>query len=163
MDYTPGGFRNGAKAAGPGDGSMPTTLHTRGQALAQYVVYDSPLQMVSDAPEAYANASGFDFVKQVPTAWDETRFIEGTPDSHIVLARRKGKDWYIGAMTNEMARNVNIPLSLLGPGRFEATVWQDGASTNDVERTTRQVTSRDTLSIQMKAGGGAAIHIRPIN
>lgn len=163
MDYTPGGFRNGAKAAGPGDGSMPTTLHTRGQALAQYVVYDSPLQMVSDAPEAYVNASGFEFIKQVPTTWDETRFIEGTPQSHIVLARRKGKDWYIGAMTNETARGIDIPLSLLGSGRFEATVWQDGASPNDVIRTTRQATSRDTLSIQMNAGGGAAIHIRPID
>ena len=162
MDYTPGGFRNGAKAAGPGDGSMPTTLHTRGQALAQYVVYDSPLQMVSDKPAAYANASGFDFIEQVPTAWDETRFIDGAPESHIVLARRKGKDWYIGAMTNETARRIEIPLSLLGAGRFEATLWQDGASANDVARTTRQVTSGDTLSVQMSAGGGAAIHIRPI-
>lgn len=163
MDYTPGGFRNGAKAAGPGDGSLPTTLHTRGQALAQFVVYDSPLQMVSDAPEAYVNASGFDFIKQVPTAWDETRFIEGTPESHIVLARRKGKDWYIGAMTNGSARKVRVPLSLLGSGRFEATIWQDGASGNEVNRTVRQVTSRDSLSIQMSAGGGAAIHLAPIN
>ena len=128
-----------------------------------YVVYDSPLQMVSDAPEAYVNASGFDFIKQVPTAWDETRFIEGTPESHIVLARRKGRDWYIGAMTNGTARRVDIPLSLLGSGRFEATVWQDGASPNMVDRTTRQVTSGDTLSVQMSAGGGAAIHIRPVS
>ena len=141
---------------------MPTTLHTRGQALAQYVVYDSPLQMVSDKPEAYANASGFDFIEQVPTAWDETSFSDGAPESHIVLARRKGKDWYIGAMTNETARRIEIPLSLLGAGRFEATLWQDGASANDVARTTRQVTSGDTLSVQMSAGGGAAIHIRPI-
>lgn len=163
MDYTPGGFRNGAKAAGPGDGSLPTSQHTRGQALAMYVVYDSPLQMVSDAPEAYANASGFDFIKQVPTAWDETRFIDGTPESHIVLARRKGKDWYIGAMTNGTARKVRIPLSLLGSGRFEATIWQDGASGNEVNRTVRQVTSRDSLSIQMSAGGGGAIHLTPIN
>ncbi|WP_145203655.1 glycoside hydrolase family 97 protein [Sphingobium sp. B2] len=163
MDYTPGGFRNGATAPGPRDGSMPTSQHSRGQALAMYVVYDSPLQMVSDAPEAYVNASGFDFIKQVPTAWDETRFIEGTPESHIVLARRKGRDWYIGAMTNGTARRVDIPLSLLGSGRFEATVWQDGASPNMVDRTTRQVTSGDTLSVQMSAGGGAAIHIRPVS
>jgi alpha-glucosidase len=163
MDYTPGGFRNGAKAPGPGDGSMPTSQHTRGQALAMYVVFDSPLQMVSDAPETYVNASGFEFIKQVPTAWDETRFIEGTPESHVVLARRKGKDWYIGAMTDGTARKVRIPLSLLGTGRFEATIWQDGASANEVNRMARTVTSRDALSIQMSAGGGAAIHLKPVN
>ena len=161
MDYTPGGFRNGATGPGPADGSMPTTIHTRGQALAMYVVFDSPLQMVSDAPAAYANASGFDFVKLVPTAWDETRFIGGTPESHIVLARRKGRDWYIGAMTNETARTVDIPLSLLGSGRFEATIWRDGTSPNDVERVARKVTSRDSLSIKLAAGGGAAIRLTP--
>ena len=163
MDYTPGGFRNGATGPGPADGSMPTTIHTRGQAIAMYVVFDSPLQMVSDAPAAYANASGFDFIKMVPTAWDETRFIGGTPESHIVLARRKGRDWYIGAMTNETARTVDIPLSLLGPGRFEATIWQDGTSPNEVERVTREVTSRDRLSVKMTAGGGAAIRLTPKN
>lgn len=163
MDYTPGGFRNGATGPGAADGSMPTTIHTRGQALAMYVVFDSPLQMVSDLPAAYANASGFDFIKLVPTAWDETRFIDGTAESHVVLARRKGRDWYIGAMTNETARTVDIPLSLLGPGRFEATIWQDGASPNEVERDTRQVTSRDTLSVKMTAGGGAAIRLTPKN
>ncbi|HEX7694859.1 MAG TPA: glycoside hydrolase family 97 protein [Sphingomonas sp.] len=163
MDYTPGGFRNGATGPGAADGSMPTTIHTRGQAIAMYVVFDSPLQMVSDAPAAYANASGFDFIKLVPTAWDETRFIDGTPESHIVLARRKGRDWYIGAMTNETARTVDIPLSLLGPGRFEATIWQDGTSPNEVERVTREVTSRDRLSVKMTAGGGAAIRLTPRN
>lgn len=142
---------------------MPTSIHTRGQALAMFVVYDSPLQMVSDEPEAYVNASGFDFVKQVPTAWDDTSFIDGTPDSHIVLARRKGKDRYIGAMTHGTARNVRIPLSLLGSGRFDATIWQDGASPNNLDRITQQVTSRDALSIQMNAGGGAAIHLKPAN
>ena len=163
MDYTPGGFRNGGKAAGPSDGSMPVSQNSRGQALAMYVVYDSPLQMVSDAPEAYANASGFDFIRIVPTAWDETRFIDGTPDSHIVLARRKGRDWFIGAMNADGARNVIVPLTLLGMGRFEAQIWQDGATPNEVTTKSITVTSRDSLSIAMTDGGGAAIRIRPID
>lgn len=163
MDYTPGGFRNGATAPGAPDGSMPTSRHTRGQALAQFVVYDSPLQMVSDAPEAYEKADGFDFIKLVPTAWDETRFIDGTPESHIILARRKGRDWYIGAMTNETARTVAIPLALFEPGRFEATIWSDGSSPNAVERATRAVSSGDTLSLAMRAGGGGAIRLRPVD
>lgn len=163
MDYTPGGFRNGAKTRGPADGSMPALQNTRGQALAMYVVFDSPLQMISDAPEAYENASGFDFIRLVPTAWDQTRFIDGTPESHIVLARRKGRDWYIGAMTGEKARTVEIPLDMLDSGSFEPTVWQDGVAPNDVVQSTRPVTSRETLSIPLNAGGGAALRIRPID
>ena len=163
MDYTPGGFRNGGKAAGPTDGSMPVSQNSRGQALAMYVVYDSPLQMVSDAPEAYANASGFDFIRIVPTAWDETRFIGGSPDSHIVLARRKGRDWFIGAMNAGDARTVTIPLNLLGTGRFEAQVWQDGATPNEVTTKSIAVTSRDSVTMNMAVGGGAAIRIRPLD
>ena len=128
-----------------------------------YVVYDSPLQMVSDAPEAYANASGFDFIRIVPTAWDETRFIDGTPDSHIVLARRKGRDWFIGAMNAGGARNVIVPLTLLGAGRFEAQIWQDGATPNEVTAKSITVTGRDSLTIAMTDGGGAAIRIHPID
>jgi alpha-glucosidase len=157
MDYTPGGFRNSTPATYVARPVMPMTRTTRGQAIAQYVVYESPLQMVSDDPSAYQNAPGFDFIKQVPTAWDETRFISGTPESFIVLARRKGRRWYIGVMTNQEARTVTIPLSFLGSGRFSATLWQDGADPNDVERSVREVRSKDRLTIKMAPGGGAAI------
>ena len=161
MDYTPGGFRNSTPATYVARPVMPMTRTTRGQAIAQYVVYESPLQMVSDDPSAYENAPGFDFIKQVPTAWDETRFINGTPESYIVLARRKGTRWYIGAMTNGEGRTVTIPLSFLGRGRFMATVWQDGAGPNDVNRTTRTVGAKDSLTITMAPGGGAAIVLAP--
>jgi alpha-glucosidase len=140
---------------------MPMTRTTRGQAIAQYVVYESPLQMVSDDPSAYENAPGFDFIKQVPTAWDETRFISGTPESYVALARRKGTRWYIGAMTNGEGRSVTVPLSFLGRGRFLATVWQDGAGPNDVNRTTRTVGVKDSIKITMAPGGGAAIILEP--
>ncbi|WP_427967913.1 glycoside hydrolase family 97 protein [Altererythrobacter sp.] len=162
MDYTPGGFRNGGKSPGPEDGSNPVSQNTRGQALAMYVVYDSPLQMVSDSPEAYANASGFDFIKIVPAAWDETRFIDGTPESHVVLARRKGTDWFIGAMSNGDARTVTVPLDLLGDGSFEARIWQDGATPNEVTTRNITVSNRDTLTLPLAEGGGAAVRIRPV-
>jgi alpha-glucosidase len=161
MDYTPGGFRNSTPETYVARPVMPMTRTTRGQAIAQYVVYESPLQMVSDDPSAYENAPGFDFIKQVPTAWDETRFISGTPESYIALARRKGTRWYIGVMTNGEARTVTIPLSVLGRGRFTATVWQDGAGPNDVNRTTRSVSAKDSLTITMAPGGGAAIILTP--
>jgi alpha-glucosidase len=161
MDYTPGGFRNSTPQTYAQREVMPMTRTTRGQAIAQYVVYESPLQMVSDDPSAYENAAGFDFIKAVPTAWDETRFIDGTPESHIVLARRKGARWYLGAMTNEQARTVTIPLSFLGRGTFKATIWQDGSGPNDVERTVRTVRRGDKLTIRMSAGGGATAVFEP--
>lgn len=161
MDYTPGGFRNSAPETYVQSEVMPMTRTTRGQVLAHYVVYESPLQMVSDDPSAYENATGFDFIKQVPAAWDETRFLDGEPDSHIVLARRSGKIWYVGAMTNEHDRVVEIPLSFLPVGSFQATVWQDGAQPNDVERLINPVTRRDRLTIKLARGGGAAIIIGP--
>jgi alpha-glucosidase len=159
MDYTPGGFRNSVPGTYVYSEIMPMTRTTRGQALAHYVIYESPLQMVSDDPSAYENAAGFDFLKMVPAAWDETRFLDGTPESHVVLARRKGDSWFVGAMTNESARTVNIPLNFLGRGTFKATVWQDGAGPNDVDRIERVVTARDVLTIPLAAGGGAAVMI----
>jgi len=162
MDYTPGGFRNSTPETYVAREVMPMTRTTRGQALAQYVVFDSPLQMISDDPAAYANAPGFEFLKEVPTAWDETRFIDGTPESHVVLARRKGDTWYVGAMTNQQPRSVTIPLAFLGPGRFKADIWQDGAGANDVEHVVKSTSSRDVLHLRMSAGGGAAIAIKPV-
>jgi alpha-glucosidase len=162
MDYTPGGFRNSTPETYVARDIMPMTRTTRGQALAHYVVFDSPLQMVSDDPAAYANASGFEFIKQVPAAWDETRFIDGKPETHVVLARREGEAWYVGAMTNEQSRVVAIPLAFLGEGKFKAEIWQDGDGANDVEHAARSVSNRDVLHIPMTAGGGAAIAIKPV-
>ena len=162
MDYTPGGFRNSTPETYVQSEVMPMTRTTRGQALAQYVVYESPLQMVSDDPSAYDNAAGFDFLKLVPTAWDETKFVDGTPESHVVLARRSGKSWYVGAMTNEEARLVDVPLSFLPAGRFQATVWRDGTGPNDVDRVVKRVTRGDRLKIRLAGGGGAAVVLTPL-
>ena len=162
MDYTPGGFRNSTPATYVAREVMPMTRTTRGQALAQYVVFDSPLQMVSDDPDAYVNAPGFAFLKDVPTAWDETRFVDGTPESHVVLARRSGETWYVGAMTNEQSRNVAIPLAFLRGGKFKADIWQDGGTANDVEHVVKLVSNRDVLHVYLSAGGGAAIAIKPV-
>ena len=157
MDYTPGGFRNSYPETYKQSELMPSVRYTRGQALAQFVVYESPLQMVSDDPVAYKDASGFDFVKEVPTAWDETKFVDGTPDSHVIVARRSGNTWYVGAMTNEQARTVDIPLSFLAPGQYDVALWQDGTNANDVERTTLTASNTDKIKVTMARGGGAAI------
>ncbi len=118
LDYTPGGFRNTTPATFEVINSPPQVMTTRGHGLGMFVVYESPFQMVADSPDAYENASGYDFVKQVPAAWDETRFLGGDIDSYVAVARRKGRDWYVGVMGNEQPREVSIPLAFLGDGKF---------------------------------------------
>ncbi|MFG6488472.1 glycoside hydrolase family 97 protein [Roseateles sp. BYS78W] len=161
MDYTPGGFRNATPATFEVRAEMPLVQNTRGQTLAMYVVYDSPLQMVSDDPSAYRGEAGFDFIKRVPTAWDETRFISGEPGQDIVLARRQGKTWYLGAMTSDQARTEKVSLGFLPPGRWKATIWQDGEGAREVHRTERNVTAKDVLGLSLAASGGAAVVLEP--
>ncbi|MGM9490436.1 glycoside hydrolase family 97 protein [Ideonella sp. YS5] len=163
MDYTPGGFRNATPQTFEVRAVMPQTQTTRGQALAMYVVYDSPLQMVSDDPSNYRGEPGFEFIRRVPTAWDETRFISGEPGEDIVLARRHGKTWYIGAMTADRARTQKVPLGFLPPGHWRATIWQDGEVVREVRRTQRQVTNKDQLSLSLSAAGGAAVVLEPLS
>ncbi len=161
-DYTPGGFRNATPATFRIEPQTPMVQTTRGQALAMYVVFDSPFMGVSDSPDNYAGAAGFDFIRAVPATWDETHVVSGEIGERIVTARRSGKDWYVGAMTNETARTVDVPLDFLGSGRFTATIWQDGASPTDVITTTRVVTARETLTLTLAASGGGAIRFVPI-
>lgn len=160
MDYTPGGFRNRTPSQFAMRDYGPEVQTTRGQALAMYVVYESPLQMVSDSPDAYAGAPEFAFLRDVPTVWDETRFLDGDIDSHVVVARRKGRDWYVGGMTNEHARTITLPLSFLAPGRFSATIWQDGQMPTQVKRIDRKVFSTDTITLDLAPSGGAAIVLK---
>ncbi|UYY78304.1 glycoside hydrolase family 97 protein [Sphingomonas sp. R1] len=157
MDYTPGGFRNVA----PGDfqirNDLPLVQTTRAHGLAMYVVYLSPLAAVADSPDTYAaSPAGFDFIKAVPASWDETRFLAGETGQYIVLVRRKGKRWYLGAMNNEMARTVSIPLAFLGPRGGVARVWSDGAVPDAVQFETQQVGPQDRLTLHLAATGGAA-------
>ena len=161
-DYTPGGFRNATPATFRIEPQTPMVQTTRGQALAMYVVFDSPFMGVSDSPDNYAGAAGFDFIRAVPATWEETHVVSGEIGERIVTARRSGKDWYVGAMTNETARTVDVPLDFLSSGRFTATIWQDGASPTDVITTTRVVTARDTLTLTLAASGGGAIRLVPI-
>jgi len=158
MDYTPGGFRNGTPATFQVRAELPFVQNSRGQELAKYVVYDSPLQMVSDDPDAYRDAEGFDFIRRVPTAWDETRFLSGEPGRDIVLARRQGKTWYVGAMSAaDAATTKQVSLGFLPAGRYRATIWEDGATPNNVKLREVNVTARDGLTLQLAAAGGAAV------
>ena len=157
MDYTPGGFRNATPATFQVVSSPPQVQTTRGQALSMFVVYESPFQMVADSPDVYQNAAGFDFIKAVPTTWDETRFLAGDIDDYIVVARRKGKDWFVGVMGNEQPHSLELPLGFLGEGKFKARVWADGPTPTTLTEGEKVVVSVDTLDLQLAPSGGAAL------
>jgi alpha-glucosidase len=167
MDYTPGGFRNVSPDAFAPRNDLPLAMGTRAHQLAMYVVYDSPLQMLSDTPSAYRGEPGSEFLKVVPATWDETKVVDGKIGEYVAIARRHGSDWFLGAMT-DAARKLTLPLGFLGPGAFEATVYADvpGSATTPTKIgiTTVKVVPRKgpaSLAVDLVQGGGAAVHIRP--
>jgi alpha-glucosidase len=167
MDYTPGGFRNVTAAEFVPRHELPLVMSTRAHQLAMYVVYDSPLQMLSDSPSAYRGEPGAEFLKVVPATWDETKVLDGRIGEYVVIARRRGNDWFVGAMT-DTARKLAIPLGFLGDGVFEATVFSD-APESAVTPTKIAITpvrlvpkkGGAKLAVDLVPGGGAAIYIRP--
>jgi alpha-glucosidase len=166
MDYTPGGFRNRTPDSFQPRNHAPEVMTTRGQAVAMYVVYDSPFMMVSDSPSAYKNpdgswTDGADFVSRVPTSWDETRVLAGEIGQYIVTARRKGDVWYIGAMTNEQGRTLDVPLDMLS-GRAQADILEDGADPTHLKARQADVTPSDHLTLTLAPSGGAVAVITPV-
>jgi len=159
LDYTPGGFRNATPETFQVINSPPQVQTTRGHGLGMFVVYESPFQMVADSPDVYENAAGFDFVKAVPTAWDETRFLDGEIDDFVAVARRKGGDWFIGVMGNEEPREISLPLGFLGDGKFRARIYEDGTTPTALNESTRDVASSDTLKLKLAPSGGAAVQL----
>jgi alpha-glucosidase len=164
MDYTPGGFRNVTKADFQSQRTNPMAPTTRCHQLAMFVVFESPLQMVADAPANYRNQAGLDFLQKVPASWEETRVITGKIGDYIAIARRVGTTWFIGAMTDDHERVLDLPLSFLGDGNYHVTVWSDGSGAeqdpSQVHKWERVVTNRDTLRAVMTGGGGFAACLR---
>jgi alpha-glucosidase len=165
MDYTPGAFGNATEDSFVARSFRPMNLSTRAHQLALYVVFFAPFQMVADAPQAYENQPAFQFIEVVPAAWDETRVIEGSPAENITIARRSGKDWYVGSITNWSPRSVNLPLNFLGGGAYTAEIYQDardaGQNPQHVTIEKKKVRQHDTLHLDLQSGGGCAIRFTP--
>ncbi|MGM0475372.1 MAG: glycoside hydrolase family 97 protein [Bacteroidota bacterium] len=166
MDYTPGGFDQVPADSFQSRGTDPMVPGTRCHQLAMYVVYESPLQMVSDHPEAYRGEPGSEFLKVVPASWDETLALEGEIGKYILLARRLGDDWYLGGMTGEESRDVEVPLSFLSDGeRYHFTLYSDSEESQTDPKslmiTDDEVTSGSApLKVSMAPGGGMAAVFR---
>jgi alpha-glucosidase len=162
-DYHLGGFRAVTTKKFRTQYTRPLVLGTRCHMLAMYVVLENTLQMVCDYPAAYEGQQGFAFIKEIPTTWDETKVLDAKINEYIIIARRKGKDWYIGAITNHQSRQINLSFDFLGEGRFRSEIFTDGADVgmnpNHLIKKIKFVTNKDHLPVLLAAGGGMVIHL----
>ncbi len=158
VDFHLGGFRSVSRAQFKPHYRAPVVMGTRCHNLALYIVYENPLPMVADAPTTYAGQAGFDFITNVPTTWDETRFLAGEPGEYIVLARRSGNDWYLAGITNWTPRELNLPLTFLGSGKFNAKLYVDGSmdesEPNAITIKQQPASAATPLHISLAPGGG---------
>jgi len=167
MDFTPGIF----DLLHHGPDSEFRVQSTLMQQLALYVVIYSPIQMAADLPENYARfPDAFQFIVDVPTDWEESVALAGEIGDYFVIARRErgGDDWYLGAITDEQARSLQISLSFLERGRnYVAEIYRDAEDAHweqhpyeyDIEQ--KFVKSESKLELRLAAGGGTAIRFRP--
>jgi alpha-glucosidase len=161
MDYTPGCFNNATREQFKPRFIDPMCQTTRAQQLAMYVVFECPLAMLADYPEIYDHNPEMEFLDKVPTVWDETKALNGEPSQYVTIARRQGDNWFLGAMTNGDPRDLEIPLSFLGVGEFEAQIFADGGDADKVATSLaiskKRVKAGDKLAIHLAPGGGAAV------
>jgi alpha-glucosidase len=166
MDFTPGAFRNAARGQFKILDIEPMSQGTRAHQLAMYVVFESPLVMLADHPEAYENQPGIEFIEKVPTVWDDTKVLNGEPGKFVTIVRKKGDAWYLGSMTNWDTRDFEISLDFLGKGRYEARIFADGPDAakegTSLSVSVKKVKAGDKLPVHLAPGGGLAVILTPV-
>lgn len=166
MDYTPGAMRNTTKKHYKACYLEPTAMGTRAQLAAMFVIYFAPFQMMCDSPSMYLKCpQTLKFVASMPTTWDDTKVIAGEIGKYLIMARRKGDDWYIAGMCDWDGKKVKIDLSkIVSEGEYSAEIFKDGANANklatDFKYEQCDVKSADVLDIEMKSGGGFVIKLK---
>jgi alpha-glucosidase len=162
-DYHLGGFRAVPDSLFKVQYTRPLQLGTRCHMLAMYVVLENYLGMVCDYPAAYEGQPGFEFLKMVPTIWDETKVLDAKVGEYIVIAWRKGNDWFIGAITGHEGRVIKFDCNFLGKGTWETTTFSDtedaGTNPNKVDKQIKMIATNAHIELKLAAGGGAVMHI----
>ena len=166
VDYTPGAMSNRSKADWKAMYSSPMSMGTRCHQLATYIVHDSPLTMLCDAPTNYKGEEEcVEFITSIPVEVDATFIADGKLGEYIVTVRQKDADWYIGGMTNWDERDIVLDFSFLPEGKsYLATVFTDGINANknaeDYQASSYTVDHTKKLNIHMASGGGFAIRLK---
>ena len=163
-DYHLGGFRAMPQSNFKVLATRPHVLGTRCHMLAMYVVLENHMSMVCDYPEAYERQDGFDFLREVPTVWDQTVVPGAEVGQWVTIARRKGTDWYLGTINNSTTRTVTISLNFLSAGNYRAEIYKDAPDAvnnpNSLVKEIKQINSSDKLTLNLPAGGGEVIRLR---
>lgn len=164
VDYTQGAMRNATKKTFRAINNEPMSQGTRCRQLAQYVIFESPLNMLCDSPDSYENQTECtEFIAAIPTVWDNTIAMNGKIGEYISIARRKGDIWYVGSLTNWDARTLYLDLSFLGEGSWQAEIFKDGLNADriaaDYKKEIINIPSDREINISMVAGGGYAMKI----
>lgn len=167
MDYTPGAMINANEENFRSVFNAPMAPGTRCHQLAMYVVFESPLQMLADNPSNYyREPECMAFLKEVPVVWDETRVLEAKVGDYILIARRSGETWYVGAMTDWTSRTIEPDFSFLPEGSYSMEVWSDGMNADkhaaDFKQEKMEMTPSSKVTIKMAPGGGWAAIIEKI-
>ena len=165
-DFTPGGFLNR-----PPDqfqfNVRPTQVQgTRCAELALFVCLESPIVNAADHPSHYQQQPGLDFLKTVPTVWDDTRVLDGAVGEHVVIVRRNGGRWFLGALTDGNARDIAVKLDFLGRGAWTLKLWKDAPDSATVGEhlvtEQRVVTAAEVLTLHLARAGGAVASFEPV-
>ena len=159
MDYTQGAMLNATRENYRPCNGEPMSQGTRCRQLAEYMIFDAPLCMLCDSPSHYRKEPECTaFIAEVPTVWDETIALTGKMGEYIAIARRKGNDWYIGAITDWQARTISIDLGFLPEGTFKAQIFKDGPNASregkDFLTETAEVKGGKVIKAEMAPGGG---------
>jgi alpha-glucosidase len=165
LDFHQGSFRGVRPENFKPQYIAPLIMGTPCRTLASYVVYQNHLSMVADYPSAYRGHPALPVLAQIPTTWDDTRVISGSVRESIVIARRHGDVWYVGAMNDRQPRTFPVSLGFLGQGRYRAEVFADdpgGSRDRRISQRTEVVNAADKLEAHLEPAGGCFIRIRPL-
>jgi alpha-glucosidase len=162
LDFHQGSLRGVPVAEFQPRNAAPLVMGTPSRMLASYVVFQNHLPMVADYPSAYRGHPALPILAAVPTTWDDTRCLAGKVGEFIIIARRHGTEWWVGAMGGREPREVEIPLGFLGAGRFLAESYGDDLdAAARLTRRTQDVATEDVLRPRLAPAGGVLIRLSP--
>jgi alpha-glucosidase len=167
MDYTPGAMVNMDSLSFTPKFNRPESQGTRAHQVALYVIYESPLQMLSDCPTNYMKEQETtNFIVNIPVVWDDIKVLDAKVGDYLLLARRSGKEWFVGALTDWTSRDMELDLSFLPPGQYNMEVFRDGINADrfagDYKHYKAEIKSGEKMKIHLAPGGGWTARIVPL-
>lgn len=160
MDFTPGSMFSAQPEDNRSSRSNAMGSGTRAYQMALYVVFESGVQMLADTPTLYLQEDECTrFISSVPTVWDELKVLDAKVGEYVVLARRTGNKWFVGAITTDKSQQLTLDLSFLsGNGNRQMTSFEDGINADrfarDYKKRTSTVNKDTKLAINLVRNGG---------